>query len=133
MRGLILLALLVPAAAMAAEPKAAPKAVPKAEASKVAVAAPTYGECFKLLREQVKKDAVAQKEMAKSPLAVPADLGADATTRRLNKKTATDDFTLKVEPSAGVALEFTPLPIDDAEKTELTPAEQCKAMYFLTY
>lgn len=95
--------------------------------------APTYGECFKLLREQVKQDAVAQKEYAKNPLAVPADLGADATTRRLNKKTAQDDFNLKVSPSAGVALEFTPLPVDEKAKTELTPAEQCKAMYFLTY
>jgi len=97
-------------------------------------AVPSYSDCFKLLREQVKQDAAAQKEHAKKPLATPADLGADATTRRLNKKLAADDFTLKVEPAAGgVALEFTPLPVDETTPTELTPAEQCKAMYFLTY
>lgn len=95
---------------------------------------PSYSDCFKLLREQVKQDAAAQAAHAKKPLAIPADLGADATTRRLNKKLATDDFTLKVEPAAGgVALEFTPLPVDETTPTELTPAEQCKAMYFLTY
>lgn len=95
--------------------------------------APTYGECFKLLREQIQKDALAQKEYSKNPLAIPADLGADATTRRLNKKTATDDFILEVEPAGGIGLEFTPLPLDEKAKTEPTPAEQCKAMYFLTY
>jgi hypothetical protein len=95
---------------------------------------PTYSECFKLLREQVKQDAAAQAAHAKKPLATPADLGADAATRRLNQKLATDDFNLTVEPAAGgVALEFTPLPVDESKPTELTPAEKCKAMYFLTY
>lgn len=123
MRKLFWLMMFLPLAAVAAEPKPVAETKP----------APTYSECFKLLREQIKSDALAQKQISKNPLAIPADLGADATTRRLNKKTATDDFTLKVEPSAGIALEFTPLPVDEKAQTELTPAEQCKAMYFLTY